>query len=161
MTTHHTDSLALDNPLWRDALHLYERKGMKKALLDLQAQGFSVNGLLTMLWLSEHGLLVNATFCQKLIALSKQSLIAQFRTVRTAIKTDQHFQDLYQAFLSLELKLEQREIALYYSAIKDSHDLMKAKGSLIALNLECYAKALNLKPKDSFSALRASISSDA
>lgn len=145
-------ALPLKNPLWDYALDIYMAEGMKTVFLALQDQGYEINLLLTLLWLAEEKCTVDDRLLNTLHAVNLQETIRTFRHLRETVKHHRSLNDTYQDFLTLELKLEQRELALYYlqaeKKVLNRKSIAATRKEATDNNLSVYCLRLARQPND-------------
>lgn len=116
MATDTTTALALDNPFWHYALHLWQQPGVEESCLQLQQQGLSVNRLLYCLWLADEGFALpadspQADHWQQRFSHRQRALRFELRTLQ---QEQTGLEAAYKAMRAAELACEQVEIAWLY-----------------------------------------------
>lgn len=112
------DSLALDNPLWRFSLSIWDNSVLRARLMTLQNKyGLNINLVLTGLWLGESGLLLADPKFKLNQALSwHRQRVIPLRTQRVAVPDKAVFSELRRALLDAEVAAERLELSILYRA---------------------------------------------
>ena len=124
----------LDNELWHFALNFYAKKGVSQRLLLLQDNHqLNVNYLLFIYWLKDQQLIIHNEFFEPLLAIilcMDEQYLEPIRRLRKNVKTWPVSPAPYQHCKSLELQLEQHQIALIYRYFNQHRSSLDHKATI-------------------------------